>query len=76
MIKNLFTTIKDNKIMIILILILSFISYQLFIRNYKFVMPIVSVHQETYLDVWNDRALCLMEKDEAEKQLKAYNEQN
>lgn len=78
----MFTRIKDfvknllrHKIMVALILILGFISYQLFVRNYKFVRPIVSVHKETYNDVWNDRALCLTDKEAAENQLKEFNEE-
>jgi hypothetical protein len=76
----MFTRIKDgyhnlrrHKIMVLIIIILSALCARMFHQNYSWQQPIVNIRSESYTDVWNTRAVCLTDLQEAQDAIQKQN---
>jgi len=66
-IKSLFAHLWQNKKFYAVIGILLFLVYRLAAANYKVDFAVRGAEAESYMEVWNDRALCLSRYDQVKE---------
>ena len=71
--KHWLSSVRRHKILYALIVVLSYALYHTVTHNYSFQQPIINKRAESYLDLWNTRAVCLQSLDEAQAAIHANN---
>jgi len=71
-IKNFFSHVWGNKRFYLVIAVLLFVVYKLVVANYRVDVEIRKAEAETYLDVWNDRALCQQRYEQVKEIMDGY----
>ena len=71
--KHWLSSVRRHKYLYLIIVVLSFLLYRTVTHNYSFQQPIVNIRSESYTDVWNARAACLTDLQEAQDSLHAAN---
>jgi len=71
--KDWLKSVKRHKYLYLIIVVLSFLLYRTVTHNYSWQQPIVNIRSESYTDVWNTRAVCLTDLQEAQDAIHANN---
>lgn len=72
--KDGFANMRRHKKLFALLFILAGICTRMFIQNYDLQQPIVNKRSETYMQVWNERAVCLQELEFKRNAVSSINE--